>query len=141
MIYTGIIYRYDEEEQTGQVMVGDGETKSFTKSEWVEQTVEPSVGQKISYEVVNNQVRIQLETQEKKSPNCSMGFTNVEDAIAHYKGLGFKLAKDTQTDMTRTISFRYYSSDTGDFAEAIVKQIGESIHITQTLNGQTVTIS
>ena len=160
MNYTGMIYQYDQESGNGLVMIGDGESKEFSKSEWMETETEPSVGQRISYELVNSQIQIKLATQEsedkakkykeslqddqkqeelpKETPKCSISFESIDKCIEHYTNLGFKLAKDSQSGLTRTLSFRYYSSATGDFGEALIKQTGDIIHVTQTLNGQTV---
>ena len=161
MIFTGVLYQYDQESGTGLLMVGNGEKKEFEKSQWADSENEPAMGQRISYEVIGEVVQVKLVTEEaiqranaykeqmkeegqnkpqETSPNCSIQFQDIDTCIQHYTNLGFKCIRDTQEGLSRVLSFRYYSSASGDFAEAIIKQTGDTISVTQTLNGQTVTV-
>lgn len=156
MIYIGMIYQYYSSNAAGLIMLSDGEKKEFTDQEWVDTQHQPALGQKISYEINGDTIRIKVATQEditraesekenidtetkEQTQESSHNFSSVDEAVEHYTGMGFKLVKDIQESGTRTVALRSYVM--GDFAEVTIKESGSKFDIEQTLNGKSVPIS
>ena len=153
MIYTGMIFQYNEALGSGLIMLFDGEKKEFTKTDWIDAINAPAVGQKISYESMANKVYIKLFSEEdanKESlvqeqgrdedllPQSEEESLSVDEYIEYYISNGFKVLRDVQNDASRTVTLRFYKS--GDFGEAIITQNGSKINIEQTLNGEKLSL-
>lgn len=152
MFFIGMIYRYDSTQGIGTLMFLDGEKQEFKVQDWVDTLNEPSIGQKVSYESNQEGIKIKVASEEdiqkaqtqneETSPKLSsQKLKNIDDYIEYFTEKGFKLAKDTTNADIRTLSFRYYLASTGEFGEAIVKQNGSKIEVTQTLNGEAIPFS
>jgi len=159
MIFIGMIYRYDDTQGTGDLMLADGEKREFSSTNWEDSENTPSVGQRISYIVEENHLTIRVATEEDISnatdPNVqpvpqiqenvsqeeessTPSFTSLDEYLNHYVNLGFRQLKDVEDNGIRTITFRYYDASSGDFAEAIIKQKDSNITVEQTLNGKPI---
>jgi len=157
MISVGVIFQYDSSEGRGQIMLSNGEKKEFSTAEWADNENEPKIAQRIAYENINHRIKIRVareedeiaassdavdespQEEESKSGTEIEQFDNVDDYISHYTDMGFKLVKDMQGEQSRTVSLRLYTPS--DYGEAIIKQNGSKIGVTQTINGKTVVIS
>ena len=153
MLFTGMIYQYDSTEGTGLLMLSDGEKKEFSSNDWIDSVNMPAVGQKISYESNANRIQIKVASEEdihkalaekeKKgskeenvSTDLTQQFTSLDDWLNYFTSIGYKLVKDTGIDESRTLTLRLYTP--ADYGEAIIKQSGSKISISQTLNGKPV---
>ena len=156
MIFTGMIYQYDNTQGTGLLMLSDGEKKEFSSNDWIDSVNMPAVGQKISYESNANRIQIKVASEEdinkaladkekksSKEENASTDateqFTNLDDCLNYFTSMGYKLVKDTQSDESRNLTLRLYTPT--NYGEAMVKQSGSKITITQTFNGKPVVMN
>jgi|GEM_PF-2476069 len=144
MIYTGMIFQYDNTQERGLVMLSDGETKEFHLRDWIDTINTPAIGQKISYEQNASGAKIRVATQEDEQRVLSAKddqiaedeMSDVDEYIAYFTSLGYKLVKDLVQNEIRTVSLRMYTAS--DYGEALIKQNETSTIVTQSLNGKTV---
>lgn len=149
MIYVGLIYKYDNEQGTGLIMIGEGERKEFNIHEWVDTENSPAVGQKIAYTSDGFRAQIRVATPEdialsKEQPKTAISsqeepvkpkiFDDLESCLYHFTSSGFKLVKDVSNDGVRTLALRSFVN--GDPLEVIVKQTDSKVEASLTVNGK-----
>ncbi len=158
MVYIGMIYQYNEVEGSGLVMLPEGESRSFSRQEWVESETEPAVGQKIAYADRQNGVQIKLanaddqvgmvyeedeadatvpvvEEESAQEEQVEEVFGSVDECISYYTGRGFKPVKDVGDEQSRTVTLRMYTP--AEYGEVIIKHEGTKLSVTQMINGET----
>jgi len=152
MFFTGMIFQYDTNSKSGLLMLSNGEKKEFNATHWVDKQNQAAVGLKISYEQNAETLKVKVATQEDEqralqekeqglepqNEQDSSGdeFKNMEEYIAYFKDLGYRLVKDIQGDDSRDVELRIYTAE--EYGDATIKQKGSKISVTQTLNGKTV---
>lgn len=149
MIYIGMIFQFDSSEGTGLMMFAEGDKRAFTSSEWVDGENTPTVGQKVSYEISGDTVRIKVaggsdtitavppevkQSTQEETTTFTESFSSMEECAAHYTDMGFKLVKNLQGNALETITLR--KLEMGEPIEVIVTQNGSSISVAKTVNGK-----
>ncbi len=150
-----MIYQYDEVEGAGLVMLPEGESRSFSREEWIEHETEPAVGQKIAYAEGQKGVQIKLanaddqvgmvyeedetelavEDDSVQEEQTEQLFGSVDECISYYTGRGFKTVKDVGGEASRTVTLRMYTP--AEYGEVIIKREGTKLSVTQMINGET----
>lgn len=107
MTSLGMIFQYNSEQGEGLVMLSNGETKSFTTHEWKDESIEPAVGLKISYELLEDKVAIKIfaetapiHTQNQKSEgeDDETSLTSLQACENAYLEKGFEVVKDKSNE-------------------------------------------
>ncbi|SFV61239.1 hypothetical protein MNB_SM-4-957 [hydrothermal vent metagenome] len=139
MIYIGMIFQYNTDTSSGLIMLSDGGQKSFTSDDWVDTTNTPTVGQKIAYidDANTIQVRVACEADMNNKPEEKKELKSVDEHVAHFTSLGFKLIKDANNDGTRVLTLRSFA--TGESEEVVIKEKASNISVVRTHNGKVVT--
>ncbi|MDF1875234.1 hypothetical protein JHD48_05775, partial [Sulfurimonas sp. SAG-AH-194-I05] len=136
MMFTGMIFQYDNTLDSGLIILSDGEKKEFSIMDWIDTMHKPTIGQKISYESNNNKIEMRVATpedeqkalmdkekkmkEEKKLKESIEACESVDDYVSYFTKMGFKLVKDETSDATRIVTLRFYSMD--QFAEAMIRE-------------------
>jgi len=148
MVYVGMIFQLDAEQGSGLIMFADGDKRAFGADDWVDSQNSPSIGAKVSYENSAKRVMIKaadaedqittapVEVSEEEEGSAQNALGSVDEYISHYTGMGFKLVKDMQEGISRTLAFR--KLEMGEPVEVIIKQTGSKIDVTKTVNGKVV---
>lgn len=144
MIFKGTILKYDKAEATGILMLSNGKQQKFTNDDWIETNNTPTINQKVSYENEQSpmgiksiiQAPISQPSKKKEKEDSPKEFTNLDECLEYFTKKNYKVIRDMQDNDTRTLILRYFSEDS--HGEATVKQIGDKISVTQTLNGKKV---
>jgi len=161
MVFIGMIFQFNSAQGTGLIMLSNGETKEFSTDDWIDDSNLPKIGLEILYEDSDKLIKIKVPSEEEKSriKNKSsadkknveevnidkaevneetVSFSTFDEYIQYYQGLGFKLAKDSDTNGSRTASLRSYVM--GEFEEIILQQSDSKTTVTKTINGKKVDI-
>jgi len=136
MIFAGMIFQYNEQTQSGLIMLTDGTTKEFSTKEWIDEENVPAVGQKISYETIKTGVGVRVAS-EVDTKETSKELISVEEHTQKFIDLGYNLVKDTSSTTTRTVVLRSFA--TGESQEVIITQEGSEVTISERVNGKAVT--
>ncbi|MEN8303619.1 MAG: hypothetical protein ABFQ64_06090 [Campylobacterota bacterium] len=154
MIFIGMIYQYDSEQGTGLLMLTDGEKREFSINDWVDSANQPGMGQKISYEMDANRVKIKVATEEDierasaqqeevveeeiVSSEGMKQFSSLDESLEYFNGMGFKQIKDIPSENSRVLTLRKYTPS--EYGEAIITERDSKITVELTLNGKPATI-
>jgi len=105
MVFTGMIFRFDSEQGTGQIMLSDGDIKGFSIDEWVDTSNVPKVGLAVSYENSNNIIKIKVPSEPEKTKDLPddkinnediTSFTSLEEYQTYFSDQGFDIIKNKQ---------------------------------------------
>lgn len=140
----GMIFQYNQDTQSGQIMFMQGDKRSFTKAEWVDTENTPAVGKKVAYRVRDSAVEVSMVAQERDITELNeaagddeVSDISVEDYIAHYLSKGYKKAKESiEGGDTRVVAMRLYTPS--DYGETIIREKNGKITLKQMLNGQDI---
>lgn len=133
MYMTGMIFQYNSDNGSGLLMLSDGDSKQFDRSQWQDDKNEPSVGLKISYEERAGVVTVCAYDESKQEENEEQ---DIEQYIQEYLNEGFNLVKDAQKSNKRTVVLRKY--DKGDFGEITLESSAGKVSIEKMFNGKKV---
>ncbi|MDQ7043337.1 MAG: hypothetical protein Q9M34_07365 [Sulfurimonas sp.] len=138
MVYIGLVYQYNADEQSGLIMLSDGSNKTFTNDDWVDRSNSPSVGQKIVYKNSANGIEVKVAMQDdiNEASSAKKESKSVDEHLEYYISLGFKLVKDIKNDASRVLTLRSFAR--GESEEVIIKEDTSKIDIVRTLNGKVV---
>ncbi|MDF1880733.1 hypothetical protein JHD50_05340 [Sulfurimonas sp. MAG313] len=154
MLYTGMIFQFNEEEGSGLIMLADGQKKEFSTKDWIDTSTQASVGQKIAYIESSGGIQIKVLTKEdellskenahekettkdssKQEPEKEV-FESVDEYINHFKENGFKLVNDFSDENSRRAILRKFSVDKHEEVKIQLSQ--GDISLMKSLNGKTV---
>ncbi|HIP53938.1 MAG TPA: hypothetical protein EYH11_00500 [Sulfurimonas autotrophica] len=139
----GVIFQFNSDDGKGLIMLSDGETKEFSRSQWVDKTRDPAIGLKIFYDSKTNKVSSQREDQEtdtikseEENTQDVLSLNSVDEYITHFKEDGFNLVKDFEDDEERRIIFRKYTVE--EPLEVIITRKNDQISLVYMVNGKKV---
>lgn len=143
MNMTGMIFQFNSDDGKGLIMLSDGETREFSRSQWVDKKRDPVIGMKISYDIRTNKISSQTENQEtdtrkseEENTQDVLSFNSVDEYITHFKEDGFNFVKDFEDDGVRTIIFRKYTIE--EPLEIIITVKNGQISLVYMVNGKKV---
>jgi len=143
MVYTGMIFQFNDAQGSGLIMLSDGETKAFSLNEWVDSLNEPKVGLKISYEVVDNVIKIKVPNESEENDASSTkktiqediaSLTSVQEHVKYFEEMGYRLVKKPNTSESDNVTMRRYSMDQHE--EITISGSDSKASVTKTINGQ-----
>lgn len=143
MNMTGMIFQFNSDDGKGLIMLSDGETKEFSRSQWVDKKRDPAIGLKISYDSKTNKISSQTESQEtdtikseEENTQDVLSLNSVDEYITHFKEDGFNFVKDFEDEGVRTIVFRKYTIE--EPLEVIITVKNDQISLVYMVNGKKV---
>jgi len=147
MIYSGMIFQFNEAEGSGLIMSSSGESSPFSKHNWVENESEPVVGLKVCFEKQGELINIRLFSEEamqavteskvqEKAADERPCFESVDEYLSHYQDEGYKLVRDSSSDGMRTAILRRFLED--GHGEVIIESKDDAITLTLFKNGKEI---
>lgn len=122
MVSIGMIFQFNNDEGTGLIMLTNGDTKEFATRDWVDESNDPAVGLKISYEDNGYLRKIKVPSEEEInniSSNVNQNedptsFTSLEEYENHYLNKDFVTVGKTKD----TLKMQKYSTE-GEYSVSI----------------------
>lgn len=129
MLFTGMIIQFNTDQDTGLIMLSDGQTKEFKMSEWVDKENVPKVGLSISYEETESFKKVQILNEEEREDIDISNVTINEDdtdstnfkSIKEYEKFYEKEGFITQANSKTSLSMKRYSLEGIHSLEVILK--------------------
>ncbi|MFT5661266.1 MAG: hypothetical protein ACI9TV_001912 [Sulfurimonas sp.] len=136
MVSIGMIFQFNSDEESGLIMLSNGETKEFGARDWVDESNAPAVGLKISYEDNGYLRKIKVPSEEEInniSSNTNQNedptsFTSLKEYENHYLNKKFVTVGKTKD----TLKMQKYSIE-GEYSVSISFK-GDKPELTQDLH-------